>query len=282
VGVGAGCSRVDHTSLVYFFFMEILFVGDTHGNTAYALCAIRVARALGISRVVQVGDFGVWPGSKGHLFLDAVSGASRDANVTFSFIDGNHEDFDQLDEALAGNDRCPDGGVWLRDHLLWYPRGTVCDLGGRTFAFVGGAASVDKHRRVRFVSWWPQENLTVADLDRLAANVAGRDIDVLVTHDVPDCVDLPFPINNHWPADVLREAAQQRVLLDDAVAVTRPRLLIHGHWHATYSTKASYRDHHFVCHGLCGDSGDEPIDGLGILDVDTLELRPVPGACADL
>lgn len=250
-------------------------MGDTHGNTNFTLFSIRAARELGITRIVQVGDFGVWPGLKGQMFLDAVSVEASNAGVTFSFIDGNHEDFDQLDAALAENDRDSDGGVWLRDNLLWYPRGTVCELGGRRFAFLGGATSVDKHRRVKSLSWWPQENLTMDDIERLTVNTAGRAIDALVTHDVPACVDLPFPINNHWPGDVLREARNQRTLLSDAVAVTRPKVLIHGHWHVTYTTRASHKDAHFLCHGLCGDSGEDPVDGIAVFDTETLTLSPV-------
>lgn len=252
--------------------MKILFVGDTHGNTRFAVYAISVAHDLGIDHIIQVGDFGVWPGSFGVNFLNGVNVAAEQFGVTFGFIDGNHEDFDQLDRALSGFGREPDGSIRILGNILWYPRGTVLELGGRRFGFMGGTVSVDKGSRTKFVSWWPQEAITEKDLINLETNLEGNPVDVLVTHDVPRCVTLPFPISNHWPGAIIREAEQQRVLLDVVVSLTRPKILVHGHWHVTYNTAASYEDTTFGCYGLCGDTGKEPIDGLGVLDTNDLSF----------
>lgn len=248
-------------------------MGDVHGNTRFAVYALSVAHDLGISHVIQVGDFGVWPGRSGTEFLTGVSVAAKQFGVTLGFIDGNHEDFDQLDRALANIDREPDGSIYLLDNLVWYPRGTVFELGGRRFGFLGGAVSVDKGRRTKFVSWWPQEVITEKDLIALEQNLGGEPVDVLVTHDVPECVSLPFPAGTNWPSDVLREADQQRLVLNEVLSLATPKILIHGHWHATYHVNAIHDGNTFDVYGLCGETGEEPIDGLGVLDTDTLEFQ---------
>jgi predicted phosphodiesterase len=258
--------------LLNFIFMKVLFVGDVHGNTRFAVYAISVAHELGISHVVQVGDFGIWPGRSGAEFLTGVSVAARQFDVKFGFIDGNHEDFDQLDRALKNFDREPDGSIYLLDNVLWYPRGTVLDLGGRRFGFLGGAVSVDRSQRTKFVSWWPQETITERDLIVLENNLKGQPVDVLVTHDVPACVVLPFPASTAWPSDVLRESEQQRVMLDTVASLARPKTIIHGHWHATYHALIEQNGNPFDVYGLCGDTGAEPSDGLGVLDTETLEF----------
>lgn len=46
--------------------------------------------------ILQVGDFGIWPGRGGQLYLEAGDQALAEAGLRLWFIDGNHEDFEQL------------------------------------------------------------------------------------------------------------------------------------------------------------------------------------------
>jgi predicted phosphodiesterase len=252
--------------------MRVLLVGDIHKNTRFAEYACSVAGDLNISCIIQLGDFGVWPGKSGAEFLHSVDAAAKKFGVDFYFIDGNHEDFDQLDDALKNKERKPDGRVTLRDNVIWLPRGTVLTFDGRRFGFLGGSVSVDKYRRVKFHTWWPQEVIIPENIQQLKKNLDGDHVDVLITHDVPNCVELPFPVSPNWPSDVLQEAKKQRELLNDAVGLSQPKLVVHGHWHATYKTKGSCDDFTFDVVGLCGETGDEPIDGLAVLDTETLKV----------
>lgn len=57
------------------------------------------------------------------------------------FIDGNHENFDQLKEL-----HIVDGLGYISPHIRWIPRGTILDIKGKRCLFLGGADSVDRRR----------------------------------------------------------------------------------------------------------------------------------------
>ena len=62
---------------------------------------------------------GIWPGPEGRRYLDALSRQAKGARIPIWFIDGNHEDFDQLD-ALPLDEQ---GRRPVRDHITHLPRG---------------------------------------------------------------------------------------------------------------------------------------------------------------
>lgn len=247
---------------------HILLLGDAHGNTEYMTDAVRAAAENGIRRVIQLGDLGVWPGEKGKKFMDQLESVVRETGVQFFFIDGNHEDYDQLIGHLSNSPRDADGGVYVRENIVWLPRGTVKKIAGKTFAFLGGSISVDKGDRIPGESWWKQEEITLHDIDRLENNVIGREVDVFVTHDVPASVDFPVKPDDHWPATTLKETHNQRVVLDLAVEIVRPKLLVHGHWHTRYSMPAQLNEHTLQIGGY----GQESSNGIGLLNTENLAL----------
>src|ERR1035438_5479588 len=81
---------------------RIIVAGDWHGNEEWALSVIRRIPSLlaGESQrlILHLGDFGIWPDKSGQLYLDRVSEALARAGAELWFVDGNHEDFDQLDQ----------------------------------------------------------------------------------------------------------------------------------------------------------------------------------------
>lgn len=212
-----------------------MLVGDTHGNTGTPMWMHMVfdrARRVEADRVLQLGDFGVWPGRRGEKFLDLVDKLSENAGLPFEFVDGNHEDHDQLTEQL---DRAePDGSVLIRPHIRWRTRGSRWQWAGVRFGALGGAVSVDRGSRIPGVSWWPGERPTEADLERLGP----APLDVLVTHDAPAGIDPDIPGLSH------RTPTSQdvRELLRRAVLATGPRILVHGHHHIRHSARLPWVD----------------------------------------
>ena len=255
--------------------MKVLLVGDAHGNTNFMLHAFVVAEELSVTEIFQLGDFGVWPGLSGEMYLQALDGAlERHPGLTLSFLDGNHEDFEQLEQFAADPDRqVGDGRVWVTPRILWCPRGTVLRVAGRDVGFLGGAVSVDRHLRTPYVSWWPQENLTPGDVDRLNVNSGGR-LDVLLTHDAPASADLGFDTayrDGRWPDAAIEESKGTRLLLDEAVAANRPKVVAHGHWHLRHDTETTSGGHTYRVHGL----GHENDEALAVLDLNTLTVSAV-------
>jgi predicted phosphodiesterase len=210
---------------------RVLIAGDTHGNTAWVEALTRKAAEHGCPIIMQVGDFGYFPDHPGGpRFLTAVDTACAVNGVELWFIDGNHDDHFALTEH-----RESDTPVALTDHVTYIPRGARIVIGGRSFGFLGGAFSVDWRDRTHGIDWWPNETTDPADVARLG----GDQLDVLITHDAPARIDL-----SAWPlsAEDQVRADHVRSLIAAAVEATRPRVVLHGHWHHAHDTELSWVD----------------------------------------
>jgi hypothetical protein len=117
----------------------------------------------------------------------------------------------------------------VRPHITHVPRGYRWTWAGRTLLACGGASSVDVMYRTPWLSWWPQEAITFAEVE---ACVAGGRVDVLFSHDINldvqiegafDLDDLPLAVRN--------AVYGNRLALHRIVDVVRPSLQVHGHWH---------------------------------------------------
>jgi hypothetical protein len=231
---------------------RILLIGDIQGKVQYIRAAFELARSQGISRILQLGDLGVLPVGKGFQLLNEINSLSLAYGIRFDFIDGNHEDFDQLDLFEKEADRAPDGSILVRPNVHWWNRGSVTTIAGIRIGFLGGAVSMDRNDRIEGKSWWPQETLTLQQLDKL--KLASADgLDILVTHDVITSVNL-LGDGKHRPPLLVKEAYKMRTLIDDAVVTLRPKLLIHGHWHIRHQTNAMVRGIKLKVHGLGSES----------------------------
>lgn len=156
----------------------ILLLGDIHGNVSVLKAAIRKAVQEGATAVVQVGDFGLMQ-EKG---IDAsFYNATKDSPIPVYFIEGNHDDCTRW---IAYEEV---SRVW-HDANLWYvPRGTITEIDGRTIAFMGGAASIDKQYRLNNNMHWDEnELLTEGQINKLL--ISDRKVDMFITHCPPDSV----------------------------------------------------------------------------------------------
>ena len=157
----------------------ILLLGDVHGDTNVLNRAIKLANEVGAAAVIQVGDFGLMPGRSEESFYSVC----KDSPVPVYFIEGNHDDCTRWIQYTEVSK------VW-DDANLWYiPRGTVMEMDGRTIAFMGGAASIDKDIRLREGWHWDEnENIAPHEVLRLMDNAEGKTIDMFITHCPPNSV----------------------------------------------------------------------------------------------
>jgi hypothetical protein len=245
---------------------RVLVAGDTHGNAKWCAFLGVAAEHWDCPVVLQLGDFGYWPHvDAGQLFLDRVERVAERTGVTFVWIDGNHENHDALRELTTG-ETAADGFVEVRPHVRYAPRGARWVWRDRRFGALGGAFSIDWRVRTVGQSWWVEEVPTPADVERLGDEPR----DVLGTHDAPmRPLDRPPP--TPIPEEDLVVARAVRRLLADAVARTRPSLVLHGHWHHRYSAV----EDGVRIEGFASDlQADER--SFGILDVASLEVA-APG-----
>lgn len=162
------------------------FIGDVHGKMdKYRAIALEG----GIS--IQLGDFGA-----GFVSLPNMPDGHR-------FIRGNHD----------SPDVCRQSPNWIIDG---------CSEDG--MFFLGGAHSIDKHRRIPGVSWWEDEELSYGELERIIDDYAKERPEVVISHTCPLTV-----ISDLFGARPIGSRTEQAMsaMLD----VHKPDLWIFGHWH---------------------------------------------------
>lgn len=221
--------------------MKLLFVGDSHGNTGWFKRVMDHAVAVQADCIVQVGDFGIWPGNGGVKFRTKVAKYATESNIPVYFVDGNHEDFDRLFGSLSDNATVHTDNVLhgkgfreILPNLFYIPRGTVWEWGGIKFAGVGGAVSIDKEFRLLREKtsgvkiWWEQEQLTVDDLEYIKSYDGA--VDVLVSHDT-----YMNPLGNGYYKND-EDSTAHRMQLLQVVKHLEPVVNIHGHYHHRHTT----------------------------------------------
>lgn len=91
-------------------------------------------------------------------------------------------------------------------------------MGGRSFASLGGAPSLDFQSRQQGKNWWPEEQMTPDDVER---TIEGGSVDVLIAHDSPGTPWATPPVEEilksnpmGWSDRALEYAAVGRELSD--------------------------------------------------------------------
>ena len=240
---------------------RVLLAGDWHGNQAWASACFGLAAQHRCDAVVQLGDFGLWPGRE-DSWLDHVEAEAVAAGVELVWIDGNHENHDLLDRWKLEAD--PQGLVRMRPHVRWATRGARWEWSGVRFGALGGAVSIDRFLRRSGVNWWEQEAVTESDVARLG----DERLDVLLTHAAPRSAQFPpFP-PLPLPGGIIEDSRRVRDLLEEAVQRTHPQLVVHGHHHMRLTTETPDRRIVGLAHDKAGGS-----DAWAVLQLDPeLEL----------
>jgi len=219
---------------------KVVLVGDAHHDTDWMLSVIEHAKSVGADTLVQLGDFGYWPGrvdvDRHYLYR---LGRALGGDMRLYWIDGNRENHDLLVPGLRY------GPI---QHL---PRGLRWRWWDRTWMAVGGAVSSDKRHNTRF----GQEALTDEQVD-FCCRPGG--VDVIVSHDAPDRVDIPYPRQKaeYYSDEAIAASEAHRKLIGRIVDATGARWVFHGHHHIGYT---AHRDQTIVV-GLAGHHDGE-LDG---------------------
>jgi predicted phosphodiesterase len=209
----------------------IYLLGDTHGNFTKLK---RYSNYLSPDDIViHVGDFGVYHKVlfdwERYLFPEGFP-------CKLMFIDGNHEDFSLLYNYPI------DKKTGLRPifkNLYHIPRGTVMELEGKLFGFLGGGESIDKAFRTEGLSWWSEERISEEDVELLISNVGNRQLDYLITHTCTHdfreryfgTLDLKkWKLNEGWE-DI------SMYMMDRVVSTLKPKMHIFGHMHRSIREK---------------------------------------------
>lgn len=239
---------------------RITFAGDWHGNVAYAAHALRHASD---EVVIQVGDCGLFPDSRGQIAMLQLENSLQNGQHLL-IVDGNHEDHRWLAEQPVD----ADGVRRLTEHIWHLPRGLRWSWLGVSFLALGGAHSIDSDVRVEGADWFPEERLSPVDVE---AALVGGHVDVMITHDAPDMIDIPISQQMFIPPEQLEIAQCDRRVLGHVVDAVTPYRLYHGHFHTRYTAVRSGKQDDEECVVMGLDMDGEPFD-QNLETMDTLLL----------
>ena len=194
-------------------YYKTIAVGDIHGEFTPLISIIKENRN---TILLQCGDFGWWKFlSKRIMDLDRTC---NENNVIIHWCEGNHEDhlFIKQNDMVTPN-------------IIYQPRGSTVKLpDGRVVLFIGGADSIDKKYRTAGYDWFPDENITMDDID----NLPDIDVDVIISHTAPDYFDLGLPTTGSFiGVDLSTYKDNNRVLLNMAYDKYKPKEWYFGHFH---------------------------------------------------
>ena len=168
--------------------MSFIISGDTHGT-------IDIGKIVKFfdehedeytseDYLIVCGDVGVC----GFSALEEAETRSvfRRLTVTTLFVDGNHENFKQLNEY--------DVEIWnggkvhfIENGIIHLMRGQVFEIDGTRFFTFGGAHSIDKMYRTEGLSWLPEEIPNQNEYEEGWHNLEKADfeVDYILTHSGP-------------------------------------------------------------------------------------------------
>lgn len=242
--------------------MKVLILGDVHGDTHAVINVINKSKHIDYSKIVQVGDFGLWDHlEKGVKFLDDINVTLSHFGRTLYAIGGNHENWDHWNWHIENGPKDNDGFTILRSHIMLAPRIHSWTWEGRKMLAVAGAASVDRGHRQREMrmgataSWWPQEQITDEEID----SIPNEQVDFMFSHDCSNATPWGFTLIPDHDSQIHRQR------IDRALKIAMPSMHFHGHMHRKYVWENRLSgDHYCSTYGL---DCDGTWDNWGILNL---------------
>lgn len=136
--------------------------------------------------LIVCGDFGlVWDwdvqSKQEKYWIDWLT----DKPWTTLFVDGNHENFDRLNNLPTCEKFNNTVGV-VSDSIFHLKRGNIYNIDGETFFALGGGYSIDQIYREEGKSWWPQELPKEKEMEaffQLAEEI--KKVDYVISHVPP-------------------------------------------------------------------------------------------------
>lgn len=222
-------------------------IGDIHGMVDdYAVHAIGDFKGPSI----QIGDFGIGFGQSDYWHESVNDFHTRNDH---RFIRGNHDNPFQCKEMTG----------WIKD-------GTIED----DVMFIGGAWSIDNpvappgwYRRTAGYDWWPEEENSDEDFERMLEDYSRVKPRVMVTHDCPSNASYSM----FWGSGFIKGPAyptRTGTWFNRFFEAHQPDFWFFGHWHKTMQLKIDNTT--FVCLGE-----------LDTIDVDLSDSQQIYQAITD-
>ena len=104
------------------------------------------------------------------------------------FLDGNHENHIRLNEYPEVICYGSAAREIIENKIYYLERGNVYTIEDKKIFIMGGATSIDSYLRTMYVDWWPEENISSADMTNAYFNLERYNfkVDYVLTHAVPE------------------------------------------------------------------------------------------------
>lgn len=186
----------------------IRIIGDVHGKFRDYRDLIR-----DVPRSIQVGDMGVgFKRNHGDFEWCANPPYDSMSRGDHKFIRGNHDNPQACER-----------------HPYWIADGTVVD----GIYCLGGAVSIDRAWRTQGLDWWPDEECSYAEIERMIDDYSAIKPEVVVTHDCPSSI--ANEILSAFNMQKIEDGSRTRVALERMLESHQPREWFFGHWHVSLS-----------------------------------------------
>lgn len=225
-------------------FDAVGVMGDTHGDTLWVMMSVEKFADRGVTHILHLGDFGVWPGKEGETYLRKVNAELKAHGMIMVVTLGNHENYVRMQKAVPSVLMEDFQQLIGYDHIVFPARGQHWNWNGVEFCSLGGANSIDRFSRTPYIDWWPEESISLGDVYRTAENGPA---DIMLAHDCPSGVPILSTITHHsenagWSPEALKYADESRMMLRQAVDRVKPDLLLHGHYHVYADFQVELQD----------------------------------------
>ena len=164
---------------------RVFICGDTHGTLD-----IGKIEQLKMKEELDYGDYLIVCGDCGVVWdkesLPEYTQHFENIGCNVLFIDGNHENFDILNEYPV---EYWNGGKIhkISEHIYHLLRGQIFEIYGEKFLTIGGADSSDREYREEHISWWSDERISNDDINEAKQNLekVNYKVDYVITHTPP-------------------------------------------------------------------------------------------------
>ena len=209
---------------------RIFLSGDTHGETdIYKV--LEFFEDLVLYDEVTKEDYLIILGDAGVVWDEGIYDSSvrqslSSLPVTILWLDGNHENFNLLEdypETIWHGGRVQ----YIEEDIIHLMRGQVFEIGGKTFFTFGGGNSIDKMYRTPRISWWEQEMPSEDEYEEGMRNLekVNFSVDYILTHTCPTDIAHQLVYNVYEGEEPLQE------YLQSVAEKTDFDEWYFGHWH---------------------------------------------------
>lgn len=216
--------------------MKLTFLGDVHGDWNVLN---KILQKHKNKTIVQVGDLGL--GFESQYVLNINSGLWE------ASVNNDPKTFPENFRFIRGNHCNPEVSRIYPNYLGDF--GYNKELG---IFYVSGAWSIDRENRTQGIDWWPEEELSIEQLNQAIDLYKEIRPEIIVSHTCPEFVANQLINRSH------KRYTDQRteIALDRMFQIHKPKYWIFGHWHVVW--RKNIDETNFVC---C------PINGTFTLDI---------------